>query len=62
MVILSASVPSTVYLRSLQNAFEYVNPPMIISVFDLVGLLLVTAVFHAVSSGFVIVFASLSQP
>ena len=62
MVILSASAPITVYFKSLQNELEYVKPPIAIFVFCLVGLRLLTTVFQAVSLGFVMVFASLSQP
>ena len=62
IVILSASVPSTVYFNHLQYGFEYVKPPIAILVFDLVGVSLATTVFQADSSGLVIVFASLSHP
>ena len=57
-----ASVPSTVYLKSLHHEFEYVKLPIAILTLGRVGLSFKTVVFHAVSLGFVIVFASLSQP
>jgi hypothetical protein len=62
MMIREASVPVTEYLRYLQYGFEYVKPPIVIAVFALDGLSLSTVVFHAFSSGLVIVFASLSHP
>jgi hypothetical protein len=57
-----ASVPVTEYLRYLQNVFEYVKPPMGITVSALEGFSLRTVVFQASSFGFVMVFASLSHP
>ena len=57
-----ASVPTTEYLKSLQNVFEYVKPPIATFVFALVGLSFKTVYCHALKLGFVIVLASLSHP
>ena len=57
-----ASAPTTEYLKSLQNVFEYVKPPIAIFVFPLVGFSFKTVGCQASKLGFVIVFASLSHP
>ena len=57
-----ASVPVTEYFRYLQYGFEYEKPPIVITVFALDGSSFSTVVFQATSFGFVIEFASLSQP
>ena len=49
--IKEASAPVTVYFLSLQYVFEYINPPIAIFVFDLVGVATQSCFFLAVKRG-----------